>query len=474
MNELDNKIRVTFPGECVYKKRENYNVFAGTNIPSFIKDYLIQRYTDVDGEIDRLSLSEFLEEHVPKKNSNIKNKLIAEGKKITLLTKISVVPDIRANVLRFEIPELGIKKSDTLIPSWLLSEHQHELTTDELWGIFEIGLMESETGGNRIELCGFKKFNPYDIDLEYYRSRREDYSLPDWIDLIIRSMEYNPDGFDSISQKLLFLSRLLVFVEPNLNLIELSPKGTGKSYIFSNLTKYGWNISGGSVTRAKLFYDVGRQNPGMIMRYDFLAMDEIQTIKFGNEAEVAAGLKTYLEAGKFTVANYSGASQASFILLGNIKLDEYKIPIYKRYFFNLPKVFTESALLDRFHGFLEGWKLPRVHEDMIVQGYTLNVEYFSEVLHALRKSNDFMPIVDQILYIPPRADTRDTKAIKRICSGYLKLLFPHINSTEDISKEDFDNFCLKPAIRMRRIIREQINLIDKEYSPELPIIKVKE
>ncbi len=473
MNDLDTKIKSTFAGECVYKLRENYSVFSGTNLPSFIKDYLIQRYTDDDGKLDRHSLSIFLEDHVPKKNSQIKNKLIADKKKITLLTKISIVPDIKANVLRFEIPELGIKKSDTLIPTWLLGEHPNDLTADEVWGIFDMCLMESDFDGNKIELCGFKKFNPYEIDLEYYCSRREHYSLQEWIDLLIRSMEYNPEGFDSLSQKLLFINRLLVFVEPNLNLIELAHKGSGKSYVFSNLTKYGWNISGGSVTRAKLFYDVSRQNPGLIMRYDYLAMDEIQTIKFGNEAEVAAGLKTYLEAGKFTVANYSGSSQSSFIILGNIKLDEHMHPISKKYFSHLPVAFTESALLDRFHGFIEGWKLPRIHEDMVVKGYSLNVEYFSEVLHNLRATHHFMEIVDKMLIIPPRADTRDTKAIKRLCSGYLKLLFPHIRSPEDLSVDDFDTYCLKPAIRMRRIIREQINLIDEEYPPELPPITVK-
>lgn len=474
MNELDSKIRAAFPGESVYKVSERYNVFSGINIPSFIKDYLIQKFTDSDGILDRDGLLEFLEQHIPKKKSRIQKQMISENKRFTLLTRILIDPDIRAGILRFEIPEMGIKKSQTYIPPWLAKKHP-ELTYDEAWGVISLARVEmDEGGGGKIELTDFKPFKPYITDLEYYRSRRKEFSLKDWVDLLIRSMEYNPDGFDSLTQKLIFISRLLIFVESNLNLAELAPKGTGKSYIFSNLTKYGWVISGGVVTRAKMFYDVTRTSPGLIMRYDFIAMDEIQTIKFSNDMEVAAGLKTFLESGKFTVANFSGSSHASFILLGNIELDEYKIPLNKKYFSKLPRIFSESALLDRFHGFIEGWKLPRVHKGLIVRGYSLNVEYFSEILHLLRTESKFNSIVDSLLVVPPSADTRDTNAIKKICSGYLKLLFPYVNSEGDINKEDFQNYCLKPALNMRKIIREQMYLLDKEYLPEIPLIKVKQ
>ncbi len=297
--------------------------------------------------------------------------------------------------------------------------------------------------------------------------------MEEWVDLLIRSMEYNPEGFDNFTQKLLFISRLLVFVEPRLNIIELAPKGTGKSYIFGNLSKYGWIISGGIVTRAKLFYDVNRNTSGLISRYDYVAMDEIQTIKFSDEMEILGALKSYLESGTFTVANIKQNSNASFVLLGNIPLTSELKPLNKQYIRELPNVFQNSALLDRFHGFIEGWRLPRINESLKVRGYALNVEYFSEILNSLRQVGDFAVIVDDLLEVPKKSDTRDVTGIKRLCRGYLKLLFPNVHSANDINKSDFENYCLKPSLEKRGIIRRQTHLIDREFREDLPAIVVR-
>lgn len=308
--------------------------------------------------------------------------------------------------------------------------------------------------------------------MEYFRAARKEFSTTEWIDLLIRSMEYNPDGFESLSQKLMFLSRLLVFIEPRLNLIELAPKGTGKSYIFGNLSKYGWMISGGKVTRAKLFYDMTKKSMGAITLYDFVTMDEIQTITFSDSAEIQAALKSYLEFGYTTVANVKLVSQAGLIIMGNISLSRDKKPMRLKYFSELPETFKESALLDRFHGFIEGWKLPRINEDLKINGWTLNVEYFSEIMHELRDKPIYSAIVNDLLEVPAKADTRDTTAVKRIATAYLKLLFPNVNDTSEIDKDDFNNYCLIPAIEKRQIIRRQIHLIDEEFSDEMPDIKI--
>jgi ATP-dependent Lon protease len=156
-------------------------------------------------------------------------------------------------------------------------------------------------------------------------------------------------------------------------MIELAPKGTGKSYTFNNLSKYGWVISGGVVSRAKLFYDIARATPGIIKRYDFVALDEISSIKFSDPAELQGALKNYLESRTFAIADYRDNSDAGFILLGNLPLTKDRKPLHNKYFVNLPKFFQDSALLDRFHGFIEGWKLPRMREDLKLRGYALNV-----------------------------------------------------------------------------------------------------
>jgi ATP-dependent Lon protease len=129
--------------------------------------------------------------------------------------------------------------------------------------------------------------------------------------------------------------------------------------------------------------------------------------------------------------------------------------------------------LDRFHGFIEGWQLPRIKEDLKANGYSLNVEYFSEILHSLRDDSSYNTIVNELLDIPKSSDTRDTTAIIKMTTAYLKLLFPHITSINEINKEEFKRFCLNMSIHKRAIIREQIHLIDGEFGKEMPDIKMR-
>lgn len=472
MKTLDEKIRYNFPDESVHKDPQNYSVFAGKSLPSFIKDYLIKRYTDDFGYLDRNSILNFLEQHIPSKDNDIKNRLRTHREEISILSRFIVETDLKNDKLLFSIPDLGIKSSEGKIPDHIAKKHP-ELKDGELWGVITL-VYQPPLGKEKgyVELINYKAFKPYRVDLEYYRNARKEFSTAEWVDLLIRSMEYNPDGFESLSQKLMFLSRILIFLEPRLNLIELAPKGTGKSYIFGNLSKYGWMISGGKVTRAKLFYDMTKKSMGAITLYDFVTMDEIQTITFSDADELKAALKSYLESGNTTIANVKLTSRAGLIIMGNIALSRDKKPLKSKYFVELPEVFKESALLDRFHGFIEGWKLPRINEDLKIKGWTLNVEYFSEILHELREKSNYASIVSELLNVPIKADTRDTTAIKRLATAYLKLLFPHVSEISDVDKEEFKNFCLMPAIDKRHIIRQQIHLIDEEFSDEVPDIQI--
>ncbi|MGJ7027925.1 MULTISPECIES: BREX system Lon protease-like protein BrxL [Methanothermobacter] len=474
MELLDYKIKEEFPVESVLKKPEMYGIFTGYNLPSFVKDWLIQMNTTTEGKLDEHSLKFFLDQHIAQKNKNIKGTLINDLRSLKLLARIIIEPDIKSGILKFAIPDLGIGSNEGVVPNYI-AEKYPELKGGEIWGVVKLSYNPPDNGKNGfIEIADYRSFKPYSVDLDYFKEKRGKFTIEEWIDLLIRSMEYNPKGFESLTQKMLFIARLLVFVEPNLNMFELAPKGTGKSYVFNNLSKYGWVISGGIVSRAKLLYDISRKTPGLLTLYDFVAMDEVETIKFTDESELRGALKNYLESGTFSVANYKGESSSGLIVLGNIPLTEEKTPISKKYFTNLHRFFNDPALLDRFHGFIEGWKLPRMREDLIIKGYALNVEYFSEILHELRMESQFRNVVEKMLYIPKDADTRDKKAIIKLATAYLKLIFPHVSGPEDIENQEFKTFCLEPAIKMRSIIKKQISYIDPEFSEEVPDIRVKE
>lgn len=473
LTELDYKIRDIFPEESMKKTPDRYKYFSGVNVPSFIKDWLLKKFSDVNDEVDTEALYSFIEKHIPTKDSGIRSRLL-QGEQIQILARILFDSDIKSGEYRFQIPDIGIKSGEGKVSPYLVRENL--LKEGENWGIVTMNYVAPE-GRDKgyAELIKFKPFRPYRPNFDYYCEARRQFSTEEWIDFLIKCMEYNPDSseFKSLEQKLLFLSRLLVFIEPNLNLIELAPKGTGKSYVFNNLSKYGWQISGGKVTRAKLFYDMGKHMPGIIPSYEFVSMDEIKTITFDNPEELQGALKNYLESGSFTVGESRQSSLAGLALLGNIDLDKNRLPINKKYFSELPDVFHDTALLDRFHGFIEGWYLPRITEDLKLNGYSLNVEYFSEIMSYMRNLSVYRSIVNEYLEIPKNSDTRDTTAIIRLASGYLKLLYPNAKSVNDIPPDEFSAFCFEPAYRKRAIIRNQLSLLDEEYVDKMPDIRVK-
>lgn len=475
------KIKLVFPNESVYKDPQKSKFFSALNIPSYLRDWLIRKFSFDDGNIDLHSVKKFIEEKIPRKEHTqlIRERLINKQERVSILAKVIVEFDISTGEALITLPELGIpdRKHQARIETHILDQYKEELLSlGGSWGVVTLEWRLEKISGKskeegRIVCVDFKPFKPYKIDLEYYKEARNEFSIDEWINVLLRAMDYNPDGFINERQKLWMIARLLPFVEKRVNLIELAPKGTGKSYVYSQLSKYGWLISGGSISRAKLFYDLSRRRQGLVSRYDFVVLDEIQTISFPDKDEMRGALKGYLETGEYRVGDQIGVGEAGIILLGNILYDYQSEN--EKVFATLPEVFQESALLDRFHGFIRGWELPRIKEGMKAKGWAFNVEYFTEVLHRLRDDIYYRAIVDEILQVPPNSDTRDVEAIKRLCTGFLKLLFPNVKSAEDISRRDFEKYCLKPAIEMRGFIRKQLHMMDKEYTPLLPEIITK-
>ena len=472
--ELSDKIKSQFANMAIYKDPTNTNsLFVGRNLPFFVKDFILKRFIKDNGKINEQLLTAWLDEVIPQES--VKDKL-GQGEQLTLLVRFVVYIELVKNIYRFAIPDLGIKLNEGRIPEYVFSQHKGTLVDGELWGIIKICLLPDDDGKKfHVEMVDYKPFKPYkSVDMTFLREARQHFTTTEWIDFILSAMEYDASGFKSMQQKIEFLTRLLIFVEPRLNVIELAPKGTGKSYVFGNLSKYGWLVSGGKVTRAKLFYDKQKQQNGILKNHDFTAFDEIQTIEFQEPAEIQAALKSYLESGKTTIDNNEFTSECGLMLMGNIPLNADMRPISNRYFDSLPKHFKESALLDRFHCFIEGWHLPRINKSMIFKGWTINVEYFSEILHTLRTQNQYNLLFDELVTFEKDVDMRDFTAVKRITTAYMKLLFPHWTRKEDVNIDEFETYCLLPAIRRRGIIKEQCHNIDPEFKTQMPRIEIKE
>ncbi len=461
------KLRECFDEMVVYKDLKKSNFFSSLSLPSFLRDWLLKQFEDERGNFNIDEISKFIHQYLPKKDEwiSIKNRIIVENERVKFLTKISVDINIKTQEITFSLPEFNLTNKETIIEPDVWYSCKDELVKGkDIWGVVELGYRfpddDSKSQG-RIKLINFTSFCPYTIDIEYFKDARSEFTIKQWIDIILGAIDYNADGYTDEHQKLTMISRLLPFVEKRLNLIELAPKGTGKSYLFGRVSRYGWLSSGGIMSRAKMFYDISRRLPGLVCGNDYIALDEVQTISFTDVDEMRAALKGYMESGVFTVGNYEGSADCGIILLGNISQEN--MDEYKSMFEQLPSVFHESALLDRFHGFIKGWDIPRMHDDLKISGWTLNSEYFCTILHLLREDVSYRAIVDEIVEVPNRADTRDTEAVKRIATAYLKLLFPNVRCINDIDVRQFQFYCLRPAIKMRQIIKMQLGILDSEF-----------
>jgi ATP-dependent Lon protease len=477
---MESKLKQFFPDMLVYKSSDNGKFFSALSLPSFMRDWLVMKFSDDNGKINKEEVTSYVKRVIPKKEQweHLKFEMTRKYQPVKFLAKIKIDIDISSRLAFFSLPDFGVPKTkNEAVADWDVVERNKEylLSPNEVWGIIELICDDAEGKSAKtiIKLIDFQPFCPYNIDLDYYVEARSQFTTEEWIDVILSSIDYNPAGYTNPTQKLTMLSRMLPFVEKRINLIELAPKGTGKSYLFSQLSKYGWLVSGGSISRAKMFYDISKRNPGLAAHYDYVAFDEVQSITFTDKNEMQGALKGYLESGEFRVGDYKGVGDSGLILLGNI--DASLMNVNTNMFINLPDIFHESALIDRFHGFIKGWDIPRMKESLKVNGWALNVEYFTEILHMFRSELIYRAIVDEILILPKTADTRDTEAIKRICTAYMKLIFPHIRKTEDVDIQDFATYCLEPAKEMRRVIKTQLGIIDMEFSGKgIPEITIKE
>ncbi len=481
--EIFEKLRDNFDEMVVYKDLKKTNFFSALSLPAFMRDWLLKKFEDDEGNFDKDALVRFVKKFIPRKDdwNAIKNAVIIEGKPVKFLAKVAVNIDIKTGEVSFSLPDFGLGFKETVIEGDVWESCKNDLVKSrDTWGMVELGYRSPEEADlvfeyekscsrknaskdGKIRLLSFKNFCPYAVDLEYYKDARQEFSVDEWMNVLLGGVDYNADGYQTEEEKLTMLTRLLPFVEKRLNLIELAPKGTGKSYLFGNVSRFGWLSSGGVMSRAKMFYDQSKRREGLIAGSDYVALDEVQTISFTDTDEMRAALKGYLEQGTFTVGDYKGVADAGMVLCGNIKQETMEQDGYGNMFAELPAVFHESALIERFHGFIKGWNIPRMKDDLKVCGWALNSEYFCSILHELRSDMTYRSIVDEFIIVPVGADTRDTEAVKRIATAYLKLLFPNVRSAEDIEPRDFKLYCFDRARRMREIIKFQLSLLDDEY-----------
>lgn len=484
MCDLIDKLRENFDEMVVYKDLKEMSFLKTLKLPSFLRDWVLKKFEDEDGSFDTEELLDFVNTYMPRKEAwiSIKERIITGFEKVKLLTKIAIDISIKTGEVSFSLPEFGLESKETIIEPYVWDNVKDDLVKgSDIWGVVELGYRLPDDSvkpkiQGKIKLTDFTSFCPYDISLDFYKDVRNEFNISQWIDVLLGAMDYNAAGYNDEHSKLAMLMRLLPFVEKNLNIIELAPKGTGKSYVFGNVSKYGLLTDGGKVSRAKMFYDNQKKNPGYVVGHDYVAIDEVKLVQFGDVNEMRSVMQGYMERGRCDVNGHEVVSDAGIIFLGNIESDN--MDEYKNMLVELPSLFRESALVDRMHGFIRGWDIPPMQPKLKISGWALNTEYFCSVLHLLRDDISYRAIVDKIVEVSDGAYERHVEAVKRLTTAYLKLLFPNVRTVEDINRRLFLNYCLRPAVKMRAIVQLQLEILDpKEYKTEskkMPVFKLKE
>lgn len=461
------KLRKAFSEMVVRKNPERTKFFSDLSLPSYMRDWLVMKFSDEDGNIDFAGVSRYIKQYIPRREDYEQFKFqMVSGESVRFLARIRVGVDIKTGKTTFELPDFGGLKTGAggEVSVDVAARWQDTLLREsENWGIIELVWEQDfskKPPRGYIKLINYQPFCPYNVDLDYYREARRVFTTEEWINVLITAADYNPGGYETERQKLFFLRRLLPFVEQRINIIELAPLGTGKSYVFDNISKYGWLVAAGTQTRASLFYDNNKKTRGIITQFDFVAFDEIQTMKFEKPEEIQTALKGYMQTGMVKGFDAQIPARAGIVVLGNVdKFNENENLVA-----HINPVFRE-ATLDRFHGFISGWEIPRFHQGMVADGWGLNTQYFAEVLHKLRDEIEYSKLVSELLDMPKKPDKRDVDAITRLCTGFVKLIFPHWMKCADVSKDEFIFYCLEPAKSMRQIIRMQLGFVKpKEFA----------
>lgn len=438
--------------------------FGARAIPVYVGEWIISQFMEGEDlkEENREEIVKIITEYLPQKaDKNVLLNRLKEQEEVQILDDFRVNVNLAKNTHELSVPILDVNNG--MIQKGIIDENPMLLKTG-MWGL---GLLRyvppdgEEVKKGQIWMMDFKPFQSPGVDLEYFRECRKHFTLFEWIDLLVSSCQFNPE-IHTLPQKMLLLSRIIPLVQPRVNVGELAPRGTGKSFVFDNISRYAAVIPGGKLSAPTLFYNSQSKQIGLIPRYDVVVIDEVQKIHTDTAGEAMAGLKMYLESGRYRRSTGDmGTSEAGFVIMGNITIGSDRRPLYETngIFKELPAALQESAFVDRIHGLIEGWYMPRITRNTPSKMLGFKGDFFSGVLHEIRSDLQYADYVSHSLHLPECEDMRDNKAVARIAEGFLKLLFPDLSLSED----EFIEFCVNPAVRMRQQIRDELAKLDPEY-----------
>jgi len=460
LNDLDIKLLEHFRGYVV-RKDLVLSLKVGANVPVFVLEYLIANSCSTDDEEKIRSgmenVKKILSQHYvnPEESALIHSKIREMGR-YKIIDKISVELDSTKNTYWAKLQNSNIKNGN--IDDQLVRQHE-KMLMGGIWAIIDVEYDPDIKIGQNIfpfVVTDIKPIQLSSFDNSKMINKRKEFTKEEWIDVLLRSAGYEPTAEGMSDRiKMLLLSRLLPMVEANFNFIELGPRSTGKSFVFKELTPYAVLISGGQGTVAKLFVHGTTGKVGAVGQWDAICFDEA-TDKIFKDRDAVPLMKDYMESGSFSRAGAGGeiTGAASIILNGNINQPIETVLQTSHLFSPLSdEVNNDTAFLDRIHFYLPGWEMIKFAPKHFTSSFGFSTDYFSEALKSFRRVT-YTDALEEYFSLGTHLKQRDTKPVKKIVSGFIKLLHPDGKYT----KEDIKEY-LKIALEMRRRVKEQLKRI---------------
>ena len=452
--DIDQKALDVFPGRVVRKDLVQ-DIKSGANVPTYVLEYLIGQYCATDDE-EALEqglekVKEILSKHYvrPDEAEFVKSQVRERGR-YRVIDKVTVQLDEKQDAYVGSFVNLGL--SDVEINKQLVSEHS-KLLGGGVWAIIDLEYIpdNAKTPKSLFGIDSFKPIQVSNLDLAQLKQKRRRFTRDEWMDLILQTVGYDASHF-SDREKLLFLTRCIPLIESNYNYVELGPRGTGKSYLYREISPHSILISGGKTTVAKLFLNLNTGRIGLVGRWDIVAFDEVGGLRF-SDSQAVQMLKDYMESGSFSRGTEEMTAQASMVYIGNIDLDVEGVLKSSHLFEPFPDDMQDLALIDRFHYYLPGWEVPKMQSKFFGNQFGFIVDYFAEFARELRKESYNDAINDEFAF-GDHLNQRDERAVRKTVSGLMKLLHPHGEYTKENLRE-----YLEFAMEGRRRIKEQLKRI---------------
>ena len=446
---LDDKVNRLFAGKVVRKDLVR-KIKVGANVPVFVLEFLLGKYCASSDEVaiqmgmqvvnDTLANNYIRSDESMKAQAKVKDR----GRH-TFIDKVKVRlvdSDYWAEISNFghknvHIPEHYVRDYERLVMGGVWAQVDMRFEYDE-----------ESRGKNPFWIDKLTPIQIATFDLEDYRRVRAEFTTDEWLDLMMRSMGYEPAEMPR-RLKLLFLTRLIPLAERNYNLVELGPRGTGKSYVVQEVSPYSALLTGGT-TVANLFGHMSGRQKGMVQIWDVVGFDEVADLQ-KMPKEVITTMKTYCESGTFQRGQEAVSGDASIALFGNTNQPIDVMVQTGHLFAPMPDIIRDDmAFIDRMHFYLPGWEIPKMQNDFFTNHYGFVVDYLAEALRDMRKHN-YTEIIDRHFSLGAHLNARDRKAVRKTVSGLMKILFPH----GEVSQEDLGEL-LEFALEGRRRVKEQL------------------